>query len=794
MTKFRIESLITFIALIIAIAVIASGYMAWKSLSEIVGSIHQETIPDSRLYLLKDINSDLAAIENNVRLYILTDNESNVEANDSLQRDITEKTSELYKYTPPQHPSRALVDSFRFLTISKVKLWNGVLKLHQISKNQESEFNEIYEQLEEPRFDTLITVTEKKSILRRIFGTVKTLKDTSVQKRKIQQDEIREQIDLLQQKINSREEKVDLLESELIRRNVLLTQRINELVTLEERNEAAGLIQKSEEASRLAKITYNRLAGFLLAAVILLLLVIYILYNYLKKRRAYEKGLQSARKEAENLANAKEQFAANVSHEMRTPANAIFGLAEQLLKRKNNDNIDEQIAVLSKSANHLNQIINDTLDFTKIKSGKIRIENIHFSPKKLFNEIYIIEKFQADQKSIVLSFELEENLPAALIGDPLRLRQILLNIIGNAIKFTEQGEVTINVKSTKAEGKMVELKMKISDTGIGISENDQQIIFNEFVQAENSAGKKYRGTGLGLAIVKKLVELQGGTINLDSQPGIGTTFNITMQFPEGDEKLIEEDKTFSQIIPEKIRSLRILIADDEEYNRFVFKSIFNKWKLGFAEVNNGQEVVLEALNGEFDIVLMDVRMPKKNGIDAAKEILERKPETKIIAITATENKEEKQKCMEAGMVGFLSKPFSEDQLLAVIQSATDGDNKNTQKPAVISALEKLAGNDKKFLQEMITLFIHSTEKGINEISEAIHKKDWRNVSDVAHKIAPQCRQSGNQALYETFKELEKEALKELANSKRLEKLFGKIEKIISDINKELKKYLQTNDL
>lgn len=794
MTKFRIESLITFLAVIIAVAVITSGYMAWKSLSNIVGSIHQETIPDSRLYLLKDINSDVAAIENNVRLYILTDSETNVEANDSLQRDISKKTSELYKYTAPHHSSRALVDSFRFLTISKVKLWNGVLNLHQISKNQESEFNEIYEQLEEPRFDTTITVTEKKSMFRRIFGTVKTLKDTSVQERKIEQDEIREQIELLQQEINSREEKVDLLESELITRNVLLTQKMNQLVAREEKNEAAGLIQKSEEASRLAKITYNRLAGFSLAAVILLLLVLYILYNYLKKRRAYENGLQKARKEAENLALAKEQFAANVSHEMRTPANAIFGLAEQLLKRESNENIDEQIVVLSNSAKHLNQIINDTLDFTKIKTGKIRIEKIHFSPKQLFNEIYILEKFQAEQKNIAFSFELEKNMPDALIGDPLRIRQILLNIIGNAIKFTELGEVKFSVKSTTTEKEMVELKMKISDTGIGISKEDQHIIFDEFVQAENSSGKKYRGTGLGLAIVKKLVELQGGTINLDSQPGIGTRFNITMQFPKGNENFIQEEETFSQIVPEKLRHLRILIADDEEYNRFVFKSIFNKWNLGFIEVKNGQEAVLEVLNGDFNIVLMDVQMPKKNGIEAAKEILAKKPDTKIVAITATENKEEKQKCINAGMVGFLSKPFSEEQLFSVIQSASDSVNKNTQKPAVISALEKLAGNDKKFMQEMTTLFIHSTKKATSEISEAIQQKDWRNVSDVAHKIAPQCRQTGNQALYETIKELEKEALKQPANSKRLEKLFNEIEKTVSEINKQLKNYLRTNGL
>lgn len=793
MAKFRIESQITLLAVIIAAAVVTSGYFAWKSLSNIVSSIHEEALPDNKLFLIKDVANDLSAIENNARLFVLTDNRNSLESYDSLQTNITGKLQALYTITLPESDERTLVDSFRLMAVSKVKLWNDVLNLHQKSKDNENEFSEIYNRLEEQKFDTITTTTEKKGLLRRIFGKKKVVTDTTIVESEFEKDELRDQIEEVQNEISERDEQINLLESNLIAQNLVITNKINRLISKAEQNEKQSLIKKTNEADRLATLTFKRLAGFSIMAVVLLLLVVFMLYKYLNKRRKYERGLQKARQEAENLAQAKEQFAANVSHEMRTPVNAIFGLAEQLLRRKNNQNLDEQISVLAQSASHLNQIINDTLDFSKIQAGRIRFDAVHFSPEQVFREIHSLQKFSAMQKGIELNLHLSSKMPPAVIGDPLRLKQILLNIAGNAIKFTGQGKVEIRADVKEKKDDRYNIRLRISDTGIGISKEDLKIIFDEFVQAENQDGKKYRGTGLGLSIVKKLVELQGGTITIESEPGNGTEVIVVIPYQEGDPEKIEKTRTGTTEVPDYFRQIRVLLADDEEFNRFLFKAIFDKWNIHYSEATNGEEAVEMALNDDFDIVMMDVRMPKKNGLEATAEILQHKPSAKIIAITATNDKAEMKRCTDAGMSGFLPKPFSEEQLFAVIHSTAnkETDAKTENEPEnYLSEMERMAAGDEVFLKEMILLFIQSTENGVAKIAAGIKEKNWQEVSEKAHKIAPQCRQIGNKQLYSNIKELEKSAEAQPVDEEKINRLFAAVDKKIKDINRFFSNYLQ----
>ncbi|HKJ80276.1 MAG TPA: ATP-binding protein, partial [Prolixibacteraceae bacterium] len=694
--------------------------------------------------------------------------------------------------TPPGNNDRALIDSFRVLTISKVKLWNSVLELHQEAKGTENEFTEIYDKLEEQNFDTITTTTEKKGILRRIFGKPKIISDTTIVESNVQKEKLREEIQEIQEEISERDEQVNLLESNLITQNITITRKINQIITKAEADEVQGLIAETNEADRLAKLTFKRLAGFSVMAVLLLLLVVFLLSNYLKKRRKYELGLKNAREQAEILARAKEQFSANVSHEMRTPVNAIYGLAGQLLRRKNNDKLDEQISVLAQSASHLNQIINDTLDFSKIQAGKIRFDEVHFSPKAVFQEVYSLQKYSAVQKGISLKLNLFENLPNALLGDPFRLKQILINLIGNAIKFTDKGQVVFVAEATEIKGNKYELRMKVSDSGIGISKNDQKIIFDEFVQAENHEGKKYRGTGLGLTIVKKLVELQNGSIQVESEMGAGTTITVLIPFAGGDINKIKIQGDDAFEVPDQFKQIRVLIADDEEFNRFLFRAIFDKWNIQYNEATNGEEVVKMALSHDFDIVMMDVRMPRKTGIEATKAILREKPETKIIAITATDDQLEKEKCIEAGMLGFLPKPFSEGLLFSLIHSTVNSgamQKPPDKEPDYIAEMKKLALGDEAFLKEMLALFVRSTEDGINKIKLAVEKKNWKDIPDLAHKIAPQLKHLENKKLYNNVKELENETGKQKVNEDRTEKLFLDIQQKIIRINQQFKTYL-----
>ena len=788
MAKFRIESQITLLAVIIAAAVITSGYFAWKSLSEIVTSIHEEALPDNRLFLMKDIANDLTAIENNVRIFVLTNNRNNLESYDSLKSNVTGKIQSLYATTPPLHTQRTLVDSFRSLAISKVELWQGLLELHRQAEGTESEFSGLMEELEED-FDTITTMRIKEGFFRRLFGKPKVTTDTTITERKLQKEELREQIRELQNEMSERDEQLNILESNLVAQNIVFTNKINQLISEAEQNEAQSLLEETREADRLASVTYKRLAGFSVAAVILLLLVLFLLFNYLKKARSYEKGLKKAQREAENLARAKERFTANVSHEMRTPVNAIYGLAEQLLQRKNNDELNEQIVVLAQAASHLNNIINDTLDFTKIQTGKIKFRPVHFSPTQVLEEVVSLQKYNAIGKGIGLNHNFSDRLPEAIYGDPLRLRQIVINVLGNAVKFTEKGAVTFKADAQAGTENQINLHLLISDTGIGISKADLDVIFDEFVQAENHEGKKYRGTGLGLAIVKQLTELQGGKIKIESEPGTGTTVFISIPYPIGNKDQIQPEIYKPAEKLQLPGQLKILIADDEEFNRFLFKGIFRKWNIPYREAINGHEAVEAAFNDDFDIILMDIRMPGKNGFEATKEILEEKPGSKIIAITATTDEAEKEDCRKAGMIGFLPKPFSENQLLNAIHSATGEDKKSKTagKPKrYAERIKEMAGGDAAFLKEMIDLFIRSSRKNISSLEDAIRDKDWKTVSDSAHQLAPQCKQLGANDLYDKIKTLEKEAEQKMVDESKLTALFPEIENEMKAVNRELK--------
>jgi signal transduction histidine kinase/FixJ family two-component response regulator len=756
MAKLRIEVQVTLLAVVIASAVIATGYLAYKSLSSIVKSVQQEANPDYQLFLIKDIASDLANIENVVRLYVLTNNENNLAPYKQLGQNISVKLDQLSRNTSQEY--EAMADSFRNLALEKLEIWQGVLNLHNSSRGQEPEFTEIYSKLEAPVVDTIITETKEKGFFRSILGTNKIIKDTLLVEKKLERSELKNEIENLESSLKEKDTQFNILESKLIEQNGEIGKKLNQLILWGENFETKKRIQKTEDAHRLAEITYKRLSIFSAAAVVLLLAVLFLLYNYQSKSRAYQQALKKAKHQAEKLARAKEQFAANVSHEMRTPVNAIYSLSEQLHQKIRDDETKKQLAILVRSASHLRSIINDTLDFSKIQARKLSLKSVHFSPSSVFEEVAEIQGIEALKKGIDLKYNAEHTLPDALLGDPLRLKQILINLVSNAIKFTDAGQVEVSVEATKFDEKKINLNFRVSDTGIGISKEDLKIIFDEFVQADNESGKKYSGTGLGLSIVKSIVEMQGGSVSVESQPGKGTDVFVTIPFSPGDVKKIELKNFVAFEIPEYFKKYTALIADDEEFNRFVLKNILSKWGIKSREAINGNEAVSMALAENFDVVFMDMRMPGKNGLEAAREILKEKPGLKIIAVTASDKKTDQEASLNSGMAGFLVKPFSENELfdLVIKLQITPAPSEIIQENQKINmdGFEKLSHGDSEFLKEMILLFIKTSENGLQTMREAIVSQDWKTVSETAHKMAAPCKHLHAQTLYEYLKKLE----------------------------------------
>ncbi len=386
------------------------------------------------------------------------------------------------------------------------------------------------------------------------------------------------------------------------------------------------------------------------------------------------------RRQALESKKHEQQFLANMSHEIRTPMNVVIGMTNLLLKNNPEENQLKYLRAIKDSSDNLLVIINDILDLSKIEAGKISMETIPLSIREVMNLVDVALRVKSEEKGLEFKVTVEEKVPDTVLGDPVRLNQVLVNLAGNAIKFTSEGMVTVSCTLESEKDDTCRLRFDVTDTGIGIPEDKVNSVFEKFTQASGDTTRKFGGTGLGLTISKQLVEHHGGTISVTSKYGEGSVFSFVIPYPVATEA--DKNDLSEKIDPDSLGALsgkKILLVDDNPFNRVVAADTIHAYVKGVQidEATNGREALDMIIKEPYNLVIMDVQMPEMDGFEATRRIRADldapKSQTPVLAMTASVMQEEVDKCLDAGMNAFITKPFNPDDLIRQISKLLLGD-------------------------------------------------------------------------------------------------------------------------
>ncbi|MCF2447164.1 ATP-binding protein [Dyadobacter sp. CY345] len=520
-------------------------------------------------------------------------------------------------------------------------------------------------------------------------------------------------------------------------------------------------------------------------------------FRDITERANYEATLEKARKLAEKSVRVKDIFLSNVSHEIRTPLNAIIGftslLEEQVFEKKSKD----FVSYIRMASRNLLELINDILDFSKIEAGQVILDKTNTSISELIESVSVIINQRANEKGIHYEKHLSSDLPEVIITDKLRISQILLNVCGNAIKFTEKGSVKIQAMPVSPiVDNLQTIRFTITDSGIGIPEDKVDKIFERFVQASESTTRLFGGTGLGLSIVKSLVQILGGTIKVESQFGHGTTFILDFPFEVVTDYTPSDSEDSFNNEPAHIGNIHVLAAEDNILNQKLLEAIFERLSIDLTIVGNGQEAIEAIEKNNYDLVLMDIQMPIMDGYTAIKKIRSSISQTlPIITMTAHAMVGEKEECLSIGANSYISKPFREIELLNTISSLTGRQNTNFNETNTITHhneesmstnivnityLNEITGGDPDLQKELISLFEDELEVQSSMIHQAESSGDNEKLRQVVHKFRSSLFSVGLLGTADKYKKIEGELknnirpvdLKEQLNGLQIEAELG----------------------
>jgi signal transduction histidine kinase/CheY-like chemotaxis protein len=744
------------------VIIVFSGYLSYKSISSVVTMIYSNNTPDDGLATIRDITTTIDRAENNVRLYGLTREDNYLNKYKVLTTGIDSVIDKLYNQYPEDEWFSYKIDTISALIDVKIQVWREMIFIWQYdsTRNAISDLTERFQALEP---DTIV----KQGFFKRIFGKDKI----EVVDPTLENEEILELLGEIEKNEQETGLRLQAKETELTQSSSSLNEAFLSLMAQLEAYERELDLARYEKAGELSRKTYILLGIFSLSGTFLSILVMFLVITYSRKNKSYNNALIRSRKETEELVKAKELFMANVSHEIRTPLNAISGFIKQILGMSLEEAVREKIEIVDSASNQLMRLTNDTLDFSKLQAGKLTLNNLHFDPGTELKNVCTLFTNMAEKNGNTLRYRVENTQNIILFGDAQRFQQILYNLLSNALKFTEKGLIEVSVQVLPGEDKTASLTLGVKDNGLGIDVSNIDKIFQDFTQEDENTAVKFGGTGLGLSIVKKLVEMFNGSVNVESTKGIGTLVTCNLQFQTGEPAKMRSSHPERHMI-ELPKGFRFLVADDEEYNCKLITTILDKWKAVYDVAMNGVDAVNLLSDNEYDLVLMDLRMPGINGVNATKFIREtlkksnkQLPVFGITADTSYKAKSGKGELFNA----FLIKPFTESQLSRLVsevlgqRSSRSGQQndlarvQSDRQHGDLSNLIRMAGDDMGFVEEMIIQFEKSTLEGLDEMEAALDEGRFGIIRELAHKLTPPGRHLGLSLLLEQLREIEMKA-------------------------------------
>ncbi|HYG50370.1 MAG TPA: ATP-binding protein [Flavobacteriales bacterium] len=797
------------LAILLAIGIIVTaGYVAYRSLDKMVDTIKAEGKPNVALDLLKDIQFDLTDAELNARSYATSGDTGSVQWFYENIEDSQKKLDELKRLSKLNPLQVDRINEIKGLVDRKKDVMQDLITLKEDSATamvQLQHFKKNITSLKDS--DTAKAETEKaekRNFIQKLFRKKEEKlidEPTPIANNHIIAN-LSKQLDELTVQQREAILKKQLQEQHVIEQDRLISYNIRQLIekiTRAEYRNSVNTAARSKESAAGATLMI-----FILSGLTIFVLVVsgIIVFKYIKTNQRYRKVLSESKNRAEHLAKQRLEYLSNMSHEIRTPLNAIVGFSEQLSKKDLPPDLEQSVRIIRESSEHLSQLISDVLDHAKMENGKFTLEKIPFRPMEIFQQAFDFFRSEAQKKGLQLSLFYINNIPEYIVGDPMRLKQVLLNLLSNSLKFTAQGYIKMEVQSVRQNNETIVLKIKISDSGIGIPHEKQKHIFDEYTQAAAHITRKYGGTGLGLSIAKKLVEIQGGTIKLESEVNSGTTFELNLPFELNYDAIRVKQKSVFFKDLQALQKLKILAADDENYNRLLLEHIFNKWNVKLDYAIDGLEVLEKVEAEDYDLILMDVKMPYLDGMEATKKIRSEfgisKKNIPIIAITAGTLSIDRKKCLDVGMNNFITKPFKEAELVRIIAETLkletmevnmDKNGINQEEEEFnLDELKNIIGDDTALMNKMIRTFIESSEKTISEIEEAFRHEDYRELTLLAHRLAAPARHMSFNHIADKLKNIENFETQKI-NKSGLYKLINEVKINVAAVNEKLKNKL-----